>query len=148
MPRRKRADARQALDEFDRAEELLRQAQEEEDDQTWLSDLAKPRRGARPKTAAAQSVVDDYEEVLEEEFKPPVHYKKKQQKNFLLRCSRRRRSVVIWTRPHIWVLVNACRMVRCEPSKVLLVEDEGADDMYVVEVGACDVTTKKVDDRL
>ena len=42
----------------------------------------------------------------------------------------------------IWVLVNACRMVRCEPSKVLLVEDESADDMYVVEVGACDVTTE------
>ena len=135
-------DARDALDEFDRAEELLRQAQEEEDEQTWLSDFAKPDEEARPKTAAAQSVVDDYEEVAEEEFKPPVHYKKKQQKNFLYEVFSNAPFCSHLDEDAIWVLVNACRMVRCEPSKVLLVEDESADDMYVVEVGACDVTTE------
>ena len=88
------AKGRDALDEFDRAE-ILRQAQEEEDEQTWLSDLAKDEE-TRPKTRP-QSVVDDYEEVAEEEFKAPVHYKKKQQKNFLYEVSRTR-LVVTWTR--------------------------------------------------
>ena len=79
--------------------------------------------------------------VEEEEFKAPVHYKKKQQKNFYEVFSNAPFGGHL-EEEAIWVLVNACRMVRCEPSKVLLVEDESADDMYVVEVGACDVTTE------
>ena len=48
-----------ALDEFDRAEELLRQAQEEKDGRRGCLTSQNQMR-ARPKTAAAQSVVDDY----------------------------------------------------------------------------------------
>ena len=80
-------------------------------------------------------MVDDYEEVAEEEFKAPGALQEEAAEELSVRglsnapfCSHLTRQ--------IWVLVNACRMVRCEPSKVLLVEDESAEDMYVVEVGA------------
>ena len=76
-------DARDALDEFDRAEELLRQAQEEEDEQTWLSDLAKPDEEARPKTAPRSPWSTITRKWPRRSSRPPVHYKKKQQKNFL-----------------------------------------------------------------
>ena len=111
----------------------------EDDEQTWMSDLERPAEEARPATAAGRQVVDDYEEVIETEFTPPVHYKKKAQKHFLYEvfssapfCSHLEEAAV-------WVLVNACRLVKAEAKKVLLEMNTTAADMYTVDLGACDV---------